>query len=713
MQIQKPILTISLLISNRPDTIPRCLDSLKGIMEAIPSELILIDTSKSPEVHKLLLKYTDKVYEFEWCNDFAKARNEGLKRAKGEWFLFLDDDEWFVETEDIIQFFQSGEYKQYGYANYQVRNFMNIDYTKYHDAWVTRMFCIEKDTEFKGKVHEIFCPIRGQLKYLNSLANHSGYIFLDEVQKRKHFERNTEILLNMVEEEPEELRWKAQLVQEYNSIREWQTMVSFCKKQLEQVKEVNTTYDRNHFSTLYAGMMAGLTALGHHEESIMVARKALEDKRGIELLKALSYFRMAENHMNLGEWNKAYTCANAYLETYKVLSKNQELMREQSYSLLVQFAFEKVNLKIGHSILAYCDLKKGSTKAIREHYEELGWNQDDLYVYEKLPLLLIECMSTMKYEPIFAKAITDACKDDEFRNFICGEAQQWEQKDEAAFEKIAYAFAQADADFWFIWYTRMVVANAKNDKSALESALEGFVKSVPNVFHLPEKVYELIQKKDIQVALIWAKVLEDDWQVQVKYFVNNHDSKQVDIVRKFLNKTFTAEDWQLVSFELAVMEKHIEEGPKEPWNLSSYYDVLKNYAIVSIGYFNSFCRQSAQEIPEEVMAAVKIKEYIDVESQDKIQALNNLKDAVEIYPKFADGIGKFLHSYPELERQRARKQKVEMCQLRDQVMEQVKVMAASGQEQAAMQIMQQLKQMFPEDLEVIALGLELRLQTLE
>ena len=89
MNNQKPVLTISLLISNRLDTIPRCLDSLAPIMEAVPSELILIDTSKNSEVHELLLKYTDQVYEFEWCHDFAKARNEGLKRAKGEWFMFF------------------------------------------------------------------------------------------------------------------------------------------------------------------------------------------------------------------------------------------------------------------------------------------------------------------------------------------------------------------------------------------------------------------------------------------------------------------------------------------------------------------------------------------------------------------------------------------------------------------------------------------------
>ena len=170
-------LTISLLISDRLDTIPRCLDSLRPILEAIPSELILIDTSKNPKVNALLKTYTDKVYEFEWCNDFAKARNEGVKRARGEWFMFLDDDEWFVEVQPIIDFFQSGEYKEYNLAHYRIRNFEDVEYTIYSDGWVSRMAKLEEDSRFVGKIHEYFGHVQGKEKYIEAMAYHSGYIF--------------------------------------------------------------------------------------------------------------------------------------------------------------------------------------------------------------------------------------------------------------------------------------------------------------------------------------------------------------------------------------------------------------------------------------------------------------------------------------------------------------------------------------------------------
>ena len=90
---KKVVLSISLLASNRKDSIRKCLDSLNPLLKEVSSELIIVDTGCDEEQHNLLLEYADKVICFEWCNDFSKARNVGLKQAKGEWFLYIDDDE--------------------------------------------------------------------------------------------------------------------------------------------------------------------------------------------------------------------------------------------------------------------------------------------------------------------------------------------------------------------------------------------------------------------------------------------------------------------------------------------------------------------------------------------------------------------------------------------------------------------------------------------
>ena len=102
-------LSISLLVSDRMETLGKCLASLKPLLRELDSELIAVFTGKNEETLNLLRQYTSQVIPFTWCNDFSKARNVGLKEARGEWFMYLDDDEWFDDTAEIIQFFKSGE----------------------------------------------------------------------------------------------------------------------------------------------------------------------------------------------------------------------------------------------------------------------------------------------------------------------------------------------------------------------------------------------------------------------------------------------------------------------------------------------------------------------------------------------------------------------------------------------------------------------------
>ena len=90
-------LSISMLVSDRMETLGKCLASLKPLLTELDSELIVVFTGKNEETLELIQQYTTHIIPFTWCDDFSKARNAGLKEAKGEWFLYLDDDEWFED----------------------------------------------------------------------------------------------------------------------------------------------------------------------------------------------------------------------------------------------------------------------------------------------------------------------------------------------------------------------------------------------------------------------------------------------------------------------------------------------------------------------------------------------------------------------------------------------------------------------------------------
>ena len=61
-------------------------------------------------------------------------------------------------------------------------------------------------------------------KNISAIANHTGYICVTEADSKKRFDRNSVLLLEMIKEEPKRLRWRVQLVQEYNSMKMWQEM---------------------------------------------------------------------------------------------------------------------------------------------------------------------------------------------------------------------------------------------------------------------------------------------------------------------------------------------------------------------------------------------------------------------------------------------------------------------------------------------------------
>lgn len=62
-------------------------------------ELIVIDDGSSDETRELVSRYGEKIQYFYQSNSgLAVARNRGLELARGEFILFLDDDDVLLET---------------------------------------------------------------------------------------------------------------------------------------------------------------------------------------------------------------------------------------------------------------------------------------------------------------------------------------------------------------------------------------------------------------------------------------------------------------------------------------------------------------------------------------------------------------------------------------------------------------------------------------
>jgi len=566
MKEKKPLLTISLLISNRPDTIPRCLDSLKLIMDKLPCELILIDTSKSKEIHELLLTYTNQVYEFEWCRDFAKARNEGVKRAKGEWFLYLDDDEWLAEVDEIIDFFKSKKYKKYQCANILVRNFLNPEYTDYSDLWVTRLFYLGGGAKFVGKIHESIYPIYNEPMFLNALFNHSGYIFDTEEKKQKHFERNSQMLLEALEEEPTNLRMAAQLVQEYRSIEDWESSIKVCKEHIKHKEEITGFMERNHFCTMYAGLVEGLTKLKKEKEALEICDIGLEDARSTDLLKSFLYFYKMINYTELEEWSKARESFDKYLERYEYFKKNKDSMNDQMGALIVHRIFEHDFVEKAYNILVYTELKKEKIDMLFSDDEEEKEVTIDALSGMKFVRAMINLISTKEYTSAFEHFLKNISQNEQLCEWACAEVQQLEEKDEDAFQRCAYAFSKAESDFWYICYCRVMEADVRESKDDVEHAMEELLNVLPVVCYMPDRLYGVIDKYDIKVALLWDKVAGEQWTSHVSRLVNECEDIYIDKAYDYLLNVYEEDDWHVNCLVSALQEKMLLAQQREEMN---------------------------------------------------------------------------------------------------------------------------------------------------
>ena len=100
------MITISLcmIVKNEADTLPRCLDSIRDLVE----EIVIVDTGSSDNTIDAAARYTDRIFRFSWCDDFSKARNFAFDQATMEYCMWLDADD-VLEPEDQRRFLQLKE----------------------------------------------------------------------------------------------------------------------------------------------------------------------------------------------------------------------------------------------------------------------------------------------------------------------------------------------------------------------------------------------------------------------------------------------------------------------------------------------------------------------------------------------------------------------------------------------------------------------------
>lgn len=235
------LLTVGVPVSNQIETIDRCLSHVAPLLEQLDAELLVIDTGSTDGTVEICKKYGARVITYPWCDNMSAVRNEGLYNAKGEWYLSIDDDEWFEDVEDIMKFFIQGSYREYDIATYIQRNYGDSTGSIYNDHHTQRMARITPGLHFEGRIHDALLAEPGCNKVcvLHSYVHHYGFAKDNPERTQEKFWRNTMLLLRDVYEYPEDLRYLFQLAQEYVAVQD-EIAARLFLKTIAMAKEQNS-----------------------------------------------------------------------------------------------------------------------------------------------------------------------------------------------------------------------------------------------------------------------------------------------------------------------------------------------------------------------------------------------------------------------------------------------------------------------------------------
>ena len=175
-------ISLCMLTKNEEKTLAKAINSVKPVVD----EIIVVDTGSTDKTKEIAKKFTKKIYDFEWNDNFADARNFSISKATKDWILILDADE-IIKNEDLPKIKELTKNKScLGYrliqkthldaeqseADRQVGNkkIKNNDKKIFYRG-ICRMFQNKKSIKFTYPVHE---TVRESIKLLGGKIGKSG-----------------------------------------------------------------------------------------------------------------------------------------------------------------------------------------------------------------------------------------------------------------------------------------------------------------------------------------------------------------------------------------------------------------------------------------------------------------------------------------------------------------------------------------------------------
>lgn len=190
------MISICIITKNEADRIGNCLERLVPL----GYEIVVTDTGSTDDTKNIAMKYTYKVFDFEWINDFSAARNFCASKASNKFIMALDSDEYLTRfdkkwVEDTLK-------KHPNYiGQIKINNMVGTtdvnDSIEINSLYIPRVYN-KQIHHFEGYAHEqikfrVATSFDSPIKDFPIEVDHVGYLQTVE-QKKEKMQRNIALL---------------------------------------------------------------------------------------------------------------------------------------------------------------------------------------------------------------------------------------------------------------------------------------------------------------------------------------------------------------------------------------------------------------------------------------------------------------------------------------------------------------------------------------
>lgn len=654
-------LTISILLSDRIHTIEKCLESIAPILRQVPSELILTITGKDPRVKELAQQYTEHIIEYTWTDDFSHARNQGLMEAKGEWFMYLDDDEWFEDVTPIIHFFNSNEYKFYNGATYKKKDYLDWEGKEYRESFCAGLARRRDDLVFIGKVHEYYNYIHTPVKEIDAFVHHYGYVSKKREIGNQKVSRNLPLLLDMIQEEPNKQSTIVQIIQEYANLKDLEKVEKYCRVGLGLEKKYR---EQENDGWIYSILVRTSFLQCGVNEAIQVAKEGLEIGQLNEAGKMQLCELLTRFYMLIKEYENVINFSQQYLKYYNYFKKDRSLCHDQTRGLVVVDEIMKKKEEVC-LLGVQASVHTEKEEKILIYLQELPWNTPNMLYsyYQHLDRIFEEVSERQK--SLLEISLIKVDSEDEF----------------ILLYKLLYAHKEENSKEVLYYYEKLkdseepkVLLNLIWLSSIYKYQIKDIVQKI-NIDIWKSIVHGLIRLVEVEEYSDFCKKME--------YLLKDNENYYKILQIHFLEQELL--DQQMSGKELNNRLQQYTEL------VTSYYKEIYKEEMIQ--------EQYRYMLPPQFAFSLYYMES-NLEGYDQIECL---KKAKTVYPRMLVVIKRLMEYLLKEYDRKHRVVNQEFQQLGVQVKQQVKQMIENHQYEAAFPIVTQLLQLIPDDLELVRL----------